>query len=102
MTKYKQSQQENVFINHGKTLATFCAFKTGINIGKSKIRYEVRAGRMGTGRVIAKATCVFLLRDQERAIRKIAMKVGGIEFMNENNINKFEAADYIPDPFERG
>ena len=102
MTKYRQSQQENVFINHGKTLATFCTFKTGINIGKSKIRYEVRAGRMGKGRVLAKATCVFLLYDMERATKKISIKVGGIEFMNNHNMDKFRAANYIPDPFERG
>lgn len=104
MIKY-QFQQENVFINHGKTLATLCAFSSkrhGIQIGKTKFRYEIRAGRKGTGRTLAKATCVFLASSQERATKKIAEKVGGIEWFDyDKNREKFEKAGYIPDPFER-
>ncbi len=101
---YRQTQQENIFINNGKTLATVCTFMSGRNIGRSKIRYEVRAGKKGRGRILAKATCIFLLHDQKRAIQKISKKVGGLEFVrwsDEKSVAKFEAAGYIPDPFER-
>ena len=102
--KYRQFQQENVFINNGRTLATLCAFRTGLTIGASKIRYEVRAGKKGRGQVLAKAVCIFRLYDQEQARKKITAKVGGIEFMHWNDpksVEKFESAGYIPDPFER-
>lgn len=102
--KWRQIQQENVFINNGRTLATLCAFTTGRNIGKSKLRYEVRAGKKGRGRVLAKAVCVFLLQDQMRATKKISQKVGGLEhimYSDPESVKKFEAAGYIWDPFER-
>lgn len=98
-----QYQQENVFINNGKTLAALCAFRTShhLHVGKSKLRYEIRAGRKGTGRMLAGEMCVFLCSSQERAIKRIAERVGGIEYMDADNISKFIAAGYIPDPYER-
>lgn len=101
---WHQYQQENMFINHGKTLATFCAFQSGqhLKIGRTKLRYEIRAGKKGAGRVLGKATCVFSAISMELATRKLAEKVGGIEWMDADNVGKFIAAGYVPDPFERG
>jgi len=68
-----------------------------------KLRYEIRSGRKGKGKVLARAICFYGYHSQSEAIKKLEKKVGGmIEFMDENNIDKFEAVDYIPDPFERG
>jgi len=43
-----------------------------------RIRYEIRAGRKGTGRVLATAKCIFNLRDEERAARRMEKKIGKI------------------------
>lgn len=72
---YKQIQQENVFI-YGGTLATFCGFSEGTDIGISKIRYEVRAGKKGKGRILAKVNCVFGYKSQFDAIWKLKKKLG--------------------------
>jgi hypothetical protein len=102
---YRITQQENVFINGGKKLATWFTFKErGTNVGKTRIRYEVRAGKKGKGRILAKEKCVLGYWLQKAAQDKIKQKLGGVEFMdwvNEESRKKFEDAGYIPDPYER-
>lgn len=103
--KWYQIQQENVFINHGKTLATLCAFSSkrrGFSIGKTKFRYEVRAGKKGTGQVLGKVRFIFTATSKYFSTKRLSEKVGGIEWMNADNAGKFISAGYIPDPFERG
>src|SRR5687767_4681221 len=100
---YRITQQENIFINQGKTLATWFTFQQG-RWPNIKIRYEVRAGKKGKGRILAKASCLWGWVHQKAAGEKIAKKLGGIEFMDwekSESIAKFEAAGYIPDPYER-
>ena len=98
---YKQTQQENVFINNGKTLATLYGFMQGKKIGKAKIRYEIRAGKKGTGKTLARVSCVFLAYSQDAAMKKLSRKVGGLEFIGAENMDKFADAGYVPDPFGR-
>jgi hypothetical protein len=102
---YRITQQANVFIQNGTVLATWFTFKEpGANVGHTRIRYEVRAGRKGKGRVLAKASCVLGYWFQKHAREKIEKKLGGIEFLDwekDTNLKKFEAAGYIPDPYER-
>lgn len=50
-----------------------------------RIRYEIRAGRKGTGRILAKATCVSTYRDEERAKQRMEKKIGKIVISEEDN-----------------
>ena len=100
---YRITQQENVFIHQGKTLATWFTFQQG-RYPDIRIRYEIRAGRKGKGRILAKASCLWGYVYQKTAQDKIAKRVGGVEFMDwekPESVAKFEAANYIPDPYER-
>ena len=97
---YKTEQQENVFINQGKTLATFFTLTQGKG-EKLKIRYQVRAGKKGTGRILASEDCKFGARSQDTAMEKLRKTLNGIEFPDAYNLEKFEAAGYIPDPYAR-
>jgi hypothetical protein len=87
--------RSSVFINGGKTLAVFFSFGPDrLRVGRSHLCYEVRAGKKGTGRVLAKANCVFLCSSQENAMQRLSKQVGGLEFVADDNSNlaKFEAA----------
>lgn len=97
---YRIIQKENVFIDRGKTLATLFTFQQG-RYPRIRLRYEVRAGKKGTGRILAKASCRWGYHPQKAAQDKIKKKVGELEFMDEHNIEKFERAGYIPNPYER-
>jgi hypothetical protein len=98
---YRIIQQENVFVDHGKTLATWftCQQGNSEHVERIRIRYVVRAGRKGTGRVLAQTRCRWGARFQDAAFQKISDQLGGIEWMDVDNIEKFEAAGYIPDPY---
>jgi hypothetical protein len=103
MMAYRITQKENVFIDHGRTLATWFTFQQGNSkhVERIRIRYVVRVGKKGTGRVLALADCRWGARSQDATYQKISDQLGGIEWMDAVNTEKFEAAGYIPDPYGR-
>jgi hypothetical protein len=89
---YKLHGKENVFIADGKKLAIFFNY---FEKSTQRIRYEVRAGRNGKGKLLAKEKCTWGYISQKVATDKIAKKLGGLEFCNENNYEKFIKANAI-------
>lgn len=54
---------------------TYCQDRGGV--GRDRITYVLRAGRKGTGREVARASCVFCAIGQEQAFASIKRQVGG-------------------------
>ena len=72
--------QHDAILVAGKTRACFLTFKQG-----DKIRYQIRAGKKGTGAVLASADCVFGYYSQKAATDKMAAVVGGITWGTEDD-----------------
>lgn len=74
----RKIQHDAILINGGKTKACFLTFKQG-----HKIRYEIRRGQKGTGKVLASESCTFGYFSQKAATDKLAALVGGIKWEEE-------------------
>jgi hypothetical protein len=74
MTKKRQIQFDLCFVGAERKPARFI---TLVPSRGESIRYEVRAGRNGKGRVLAVANCKFGYLSQAKAMERIIKKLGG-------------------------
>lgn len=58
-------------------------WETHFNKRTQKIKYVVRAGRLGKGRVLAKANCEWGLVSQSKATKKIREILKGFRFVSD-------------------